>query len=178
MPNSKVIAEKQAVVDALTERLKNAQAGVLCEYKGITVEADTALRRELRNAGVNYTVIKNTLLRRAANNCGYEALDPFLNGTTALATSDSDLSSPAKIIAEYVKKAKSEFAIKAGILEGKVIDVATVEQLAALPSKETLLAMLLSCLTANLRGLAVAVNAIVEKQTEQPEQAAESAENA
>lgn len=178
MPTSKVLAEKQAVVDSLVERLKAAQSGVLCEYKGITVEDDTALRRELRKAGVEYSVVKNTLLRRAADNTGLNEMDPFLNGTTALATSDSDLTAPARILSDFVKKSKSSFAIKAGILEGKVIDVATVEKLAALPSKETLLSMLLSALNGNIRGLAVALNAIVEKQTEQPEAPAETAENA
>lgn len=178
MPTSKVLAEKQAVVDALAERLKGAQSGVLCEYKGITVEDDTALRRELRKAGVEYSVVKNTLLRRAADNTGLNEMDPFLNGTTALATSDSDLTAPARILSDFVKKSKSSFAIKAGILEGKVIDVATVEKLAALPSKETLLSMLLSALNGNIRGLAVALNAIVEKQTDQPEAPAETAENA
>ncbi|MBE6953007.1 MAG: 50S ribosomal protein L10 [Ruminococcaceae bacterium] len=177
MPTNKVLAEKQAVVDALTERLQNAQAGVLCEYKGITVEADTALRRELREAGVTYTVVKNTLLRRAANNCGYGELDSVLHGTTALATSDSDLTAPARIIAEYVKKSKSQFAIKAGILEGKVIDIATVEKLATLPNRETLLSMLLSALTGNLRGLAVAINAIVEKENGGPVESEEAPAN-
>ena len=178
MPANKVIEAKKAVVDALTERLKNAQAGVLCNYTGITVENDTALRRELRKAGVEYTVVKNTLLHRAANNCGYEDLGQYLNGTTALATSDSDLTAAARILSDFVKKSKSSFAIKAGILEGKVIDVNTVEALASLPSKETLLSMLLSALNGNIRGLAVALNAIVEKQNAPAEEAAAPEENA
>ncbi len=172
MPTNKVLEEKQAVVNAMVERLQNAKSAVVCEYKGITVEADTALRRELRKNGVTYTVIKNTLLRRAANECGLSELDSVLSGTTAIATSDTDLIAPAKVLADFVEKSKSGFAIKAGVLEGKVIDKATVEQLASLPSRETLLAMLLSVLTANLRGLAVAVQAIADKQGEAPAEAA------
>ena len=104
MPNAKVLSEKQAIVEALAERIRNAESGILVDYKGITVEEDTALRSEMRKDSVEYTVVKNTLLRFAVNNMGYEALDDVLNGNTALATSENDPVAPARILKEYAEK--------------------------------------------------------------------------
>ena len=176
MPNEKVLSEKQAIVASLTEKLQNASAGVLVEYAGTTVAVDTELRRKMRAAGVDYAVVKNTLLRFAANNSGLEALDPFLNGTTALAISNTDPVAPAKILSEYAKKNDSTIKIKAGFVEGKPISAAEVNDLAELPSREVLVAQVLGTLlapitglanvcNANIRGLAVALAAIAEKKS-------------
>ena len=113
MPNAKVLSEKQAIVAALTEKLQNAAAGVIVDYKGITVAEDTALRAECRNNNVEYAVIKNTLLRFAFNNCGMSELDEQLNGTTSLAICADDPVAPARVIADYAKKLKDKFEIKA-----------------------------------------------------------------
>ena len=119
MPNAKVLAEKQAVVASMVEKLKNAHAGVLVDYKGITVEHDTKLRAELRKNNVEYSVVKNTLTRFAAKEVGFEALDPVLNGTTALAISMDDSIAPARVISDFIKKnPKVPFEIKAGFVDG------------------------------------------------------------
>ena len=104
MPNAKVLSEKQAVVAALTEQLKNAASGVLVDYKGITVAEDTALRVELRQNEVQYAVVKNTMARFAMNNVGLEGLDEVLNGTTSLATSAGDPIAPMRVINKYAKQ--------------------------------------------------------------------------
>ena len=171
MPSGKVLAEKQSTVQALTERLNGATAGVIVDYKGITVEADTALRRQLRKAGVEYSVVKNTLLSRAAENCGLDGLKEHLNGTTALATS-SDPVAAAKVLSEYSGKSNGAFSVKAGF-----VDKDGVDALAKLPSKEVLIAQVLggfnapitgfvNVLNGNIRGLVVALNAIAEKKNE------------
>ena len=104
MPNAKVLAQKQAMVSELADKMRNASAGVFVDYKGITVEADTKLRAELRKAGVEYSVVKNTLTRFAANEVGFTELDPILNGTTALALGMDDPIAPAKLIVDFAKK--------------------------------------------------------------------------
>lgn len=121
MPNAKVLSEKQAIVAALTDKLQNAAAGVIVDYKGITVAEDTALRAECRNNNVEYAVIKNTLLRFAFNNCGLNELDDQLNGTTSLAICADDPVAPARVIADYAKKLKDKFEIKGGFMDGKVV---------------------------------------------------------
>ena len=103
MPNAKVLSEKQAIVAALTDKVQNAAAGVLVDYKGITVAEDTALRAKCRENDIEYTVVKNTLLRFAFNNCGLNELDDQLNGTTSLAICASDPVAPARVIAEFAK---------------------------------------------------------------------------
>lgn len=174
MPNAKVLEEKKQIVADLAEKMKSASAGVLVDYKGINVADDTNLRRELREAGVEYAVVKNTLTRFAAQQVGFDALDPVLNGTTALAISMNDPVAPAKILAKYAKNSDS-FSIKAGFVDGKLISPAEVEDLAKLPSKEVLLAKALgslmspisgfaNVLNANLRGLVVALNAIAQQK--------------
>lgn len=165
MANEKVLQEKQALVDELSQKLNGAVAGVIVEYKGISVADDTLLRRKLREAGVDYSVVKNTMLRRAADKAGLEGLDDILKGTTALAVSAEDPVAAAKILCEQAKKDKN-FKVKAGFLDGAVIDVARVTELSKLPSREGLISMLLSVLTGPVRGLAVALNAIAEKQGE------------
>jgi len=176
LPSEKVLQQKQEQVAALTEQLKNAVAGVLVDYKGINVQNDTKLRKELREAGVHYMVVKNSLLRRAVENVGYDGLKDVLAGSTALALSDKDMVAAAKILSKYAEDSKGAFTIKAGFVEGKLLDVEGVKQLSKLPSREELVAMTLrglnapisgfvNVLNANIRGLVVALNQIAEKKS-------------
>lgn len=176
MPSNAILQQKQQIVAELSDKLSNSVAGVLVEYKGITVDADTKLRKELRAAGVEYRVVKNTLLGRAAEQAGLSGFDDVLHGTTAVAISD-DHTAAAKILQGYIEKTKSKtFKIKAGYVEGKVISGADVVSLAKLPSKEVLVAQVLGGLNAPIaglagvcsglqRGLVCALNAIAEKQS-------------
>ncbi len=175
MPSEKILEQKKQIVAELTEKLKSACAGVIVDYKGINVADDTKLRRELREAGVDYFVVKNTLLSRAAKEAGIEGLDSVLEGTTALAVSKDDHVAAARILCKFAEKNKS-IKPKAGFVEGKAIDVAEVENLSKLPSKEVLVAQVLGGLNApitgfvtvlngTMKGLVVALNTIAEKQS-------------
>lgn len=174
MASEKILQQKQEYVEQLANKLSSSVAGVVVSYKGITVADDTMLRRKLREAGVEYAVVKNTMLSRAANKVGLDDLDSVLEGSTALALSETDHVAAAKILCEYAEKNK-DFQIKAGFVEGKVIQSAEVGELAKMPPKEVLVAKVLGglnapisgfvgVLNANLRGLVVALNAIAEKQ--------------
>lgn len=147
-----VTSAKQAVVAQLKEQLESAKGVVLTSYKGLTVAQDTELRRELREAGVSYHVVKNTMMRIAAKEAGLEGIDEHLEGTTAFAFSKEDAVAPAKVICGFMKKNKLEEAeiltVKVGVVEGKVIDVDEVKALAALPSREELIAKLLGSMNA------------------------------
>lgn len=176
MPNAKVLSEKQAVVAALTEQLKNASSGVLVDYKGITVAEDTALRTELRQNEVQYGVVKNTLVRFALNNVGLEGLDDVLNGTTSLATSAGDPIAPMRVVNKYVKQLNDKFVIKGGFMDGKVISLEEIQALAELPSKEVLQAQALGMMLAPITSLAIVLKAIAEKNGEPAEAEASAAE--
>lgn len=178
MPSEIVLASKKQIVNDLTEKLKNACAGVIVDYKGITVADDTKLRKELREAGVDYSVVKNTLLRFATKESGLEGLEDVLEGTTALAVSNDDPVAAAKILCKYADDSNGKFVIKAGFVDGEVLDAKKTAELGKLPNKDQLMAQLLSVLTGNLRGLAVAINAIAEKSGEAPaaEEAAPAAD--
>ena len=167
MPSENVLLQKQQVVAELTEKLKSAVGGVLVDYKGISVENDTKLRKELREAGVEYSVVKNRLLAIAAKNAGLEELIPSLENTTALAVSKNDQVAAARILNKYAENSKGAFSVKCGFSDGKVVDAGTVAELAKLPSKETLIAMVLCGFKANIRGLVIALNAIAEKENAQ-----------
>ena len=147
-----VTSAKQAVVAQLKEQLESAKGVVLTSYKGLTVAQDTELRRELREAGVSYHVVKNTMLRIAAKEAGIEGIEEHLEGTTAFAFSTEDAVAPAKVICGFIKKNKLEDAevltVKVGMVEGKVIGVDEVKALAALPSREELIAKLLGSMNA------------------------------
>ena len=147
-----VTSAKQAVVAQLKEQLESAKGVVLTSYKGLTVVQDTELRRELREAGVSYHVVKNTMLRIAAKEAGIEGIEEHLEGTTAFAFSTEDAVAPAKVICGFIKKNKLEDAevltVKVGMVEGKVIGVDEVKALAALPSREELIAKLLGSMNA------------------------------
>lgn len=162
MPSVKVLEEKKAIVASLVERLNNSVTGVLVSYKGISVADDTALRKELREAGVQYTVVKNTLLSRACEEANLTGLKTTLEGTTALATSDEDYAAAARILNNYAKKSKT-FELKGGYLDGEVVDMATIERIAKLPTREILLANVLGAFQAPIASFARAVQAIVDK---------------
>ena len=166
MPSAKILEQKQAMLAELVESMKNAESGVLVNYCGITVEEDTKLRKSLREAGVDYKVIKNTYIRKAAAEAGLEGFDNVLEGMTALAVS-SDAVAPAKILCKYAKDHEN-FTVKAGFIDGRVIDVAEIEALAAIPGKEGLIAKMLGSIQSPLYGLAIALQAIVDKSGEAP----------
>ena len=163
MPNAKVLSEKKAVVAALEEKLKSAASGVLVDYKGITVAEDTELREELRKNGVDYGVVKNTLVRFALDDAGLNELDEVLHGTTALAVSADDPIAPMRVINKYSKKFNGEkFIIKAGFMDGKVLPINDIMALADLPSKEVLLAQMMGTMLAPITKLAIVIKAIAE----------------
>jgi len=163
MPNATILSEKQAIVAALTERLKGASSGVFVDYKGINVAQDTALRSEMRKNDVEYTVVKNTLTRFAIGNCGLEAIDPVLNGTTSLATSTGDPIAPFRILNDYADKMDGFFTVKAAFMDGKVLSDSEIREIAALPSKEALYAQVFGTMLAPITSLAVVLNQIAEK---------------
>lgn len=164
MPNEKVLKEKEQYVAELKAKLDGSMAGVLVDYKGISVSDDTKLRKELREAGVEYSVVKNTMLRLALKGSDKEELCNVLENTTALAIHPEDPTVAAKIICKYSDELKTVFNVKAGFADGKVLDAEGVKTLSKLPNKEGLVSMLLSVLTGNLRGLAVALKAIGEQK--------------
>ena len=161
MPNAKVLSEKQAIVAQLTEKIQNATAGVLVDYKGISVEEDTALRKECRANDVDYAVVKNTLLRFAFNNTGLEGLNDLLNGTTSLALC-ADPVAPARVMADYAKKLKDKFEIKGGFMDGKVVSMETVNSLASIPALPVLQAQVLGTMLAPISALAYILQQVVE----------------
>ncbi|MBQ8026341.1 MAG: 50S ribosomal protein L10 [Oscillospiraceae bacterium] len=163
MPNAKVLSEKQAAVEALAEKLNGAAAGVLVNYSGISVADDTALRRELREANVEYAVIKNTLLRFALDKTGLQELDSLLEGTTSLAISREDPVSPAKILKKYADKLDNCFELKGGFMDGKVISLDDVNALADIPELPVLQAQVLGTMLAPITSFAVVIKAIAEK---------------
>lgn len=165
MPSNKVLEQKQAVVAELAQKLRDAKAGVLVKYEGITVEDDTKLRAALRAAGVHYTVMKNTLLGKACDEVHYGDLKQYLSGMTAIALGTDDPIAPAKILKQYSEKVE-KFEIKAGFVEGEILDLAGVMQLADIPSKEALIAKLLGSMMSPLYGLAYSLQAIVDKNGE------------
>ena len=164
MPNAKVLSEKQAIVEALAERIKGASAGILVDYKGITVAEDTALRTELRKDEVNYTVVKNTLTRKALDKLGMSDLDSVLNGTTSLATAENDPIAPFRILNDYSKKLGERFNIKAAFMEDKVLSATEIAEMAELPSKDALYAKVLGTMIAPITGLAVCLGQILEQK--------------
>ena len=163
MPNAKVLSEKQAIVEALAERINGASAGIFVDYQGITVAEDTALRTEMRKEEVEYTVVKNTLTRIALDKIGMSELDPILNGSTSLATSNDDPIAPFRIISEYSKKLNDRFNVKAAFMEGKILNEQEIAELSTLTSKNDLYAKLAGSLNAIMGGLAVCLTEVIEK---------------
>lgn len=162
MPSTAVLEKKKQMVADLSERIKNSCAGVVVDYKGINVEDDTKLRKELREAGVVYTVVKNSILGRAAQDAGLEGLDPVLEGTTAIATSADDYVASARILQKYADT-HDNFSLKSGYLDGEIISMEKLIALAKLPSREVLLATVCSVFNAPIAAFARGVQAIVDK---------------
>ena len=178
MPSNSSLAQKQAVVAELADQLKNSPAGVVVNYQGITVEADTKMRKALREAGVDYKVLKNSLTGRACDEVGLGDMKQYLTGMTAIAIGTTDPVAPAKVLKEYAEKIES-FQILAGYLDGAVVDANTVNTLADIPSKEVLIAKLLGSIKSPLYGLAYALQAVVDKDGEAaPAEEAPAAEEA
>ncbi len=167
MPSKIILEKKQQAVAELAEKIKNSVSGVLVNYQGITVEDDTAMRKALREAGVKYMVVKNSLTGRACDEVGYGDMKQHLVGMTAIAISENDAVAPAKVLKKYAEKIES-FKILAGYLDGAVIDEKTVNELADIPNKETLVAKFLGSIQSPLYGLAYALQAIADKQQEAP----------
>ena len=165
MPSKIILEQKQAVVADLVEKLKNSPAGVVVNYQGITVEDDTAMRKALREAGVKYMVMKNSLTGRACEEVGLGDMKQYLSGMTAIAIGSEDPIAPAKVIKQYAEKIES-FQILAGYLDGAVVDSATVNALADIPSKEVLIAKFLGSIKSPVYGFAYALQAIVDKNGE------------
>lgn len=176
MPSEAKLLQKKEVVKDLSSKFKEAKAMVFADYRGLTVDQDTEMRRALRKAGVEYKVVKNTLTKIAANENGLSELEPFLNSPTAMAYSNTDPVAPAKILSEYAGK-YNKLELKIGVVEGKVIDTNGIKALAELPSREVLISKVLggfnapltglvNVLNGNIRGLVVALNAIAEKKAE------------
>lgn len=163
MPNAKVLEEKSQAVAEVTEKLKGYSCTIVTDYRGLTVAQVTELRKKLREAGIEFQVLKNTLARRATANAELSDLDAHLTGPTAIAFSKDDVVAPAKILTEFAKK-NDALKVKGGVVEGKVVGVDQLQALANLPSREGLLSMLLSVLQAPMRNFALAVKAVAEKQ--------------
>lgn len=156
---------KQPIVAEISEVIKDAQSVVLVDYRGLTVEEDTALRKQLREAGVNYKVYKNTLMNFAFKGTDFEALAPYLNGPSAIAVSTDDATAPARILAEFAKKAKN-LEIKAGVVEGDLYDAKGMVAIASIPSRDVLISKLLGSLQSPITNFARVIKQIAEKDGE------------
>ncbi|MCM3703428.1 50S ribosomal protein L10 [Paenibacillus sp. FSL R5-0527] len=163
MANAKVIQAKQEAVDVLTAKLRESATTVVADYRGLNVAQVTELRKQLREAGVEFQVLKNTLVRRATAAAELSELDEVLTGPTAIAFSTEDAVAPAKILSDFAKK-NDALKVKGGVVEGRVVGVDQIKALADLPSREGLLSMLLSVLQAPMRNFALAVKAVAEKE--------------
>ena len=163
MANAKVIQAKQEAVDVITAKLRESVTTVVADYRGLNVTQVTELRKQLREAGIEFQVLKNSLVRRATAAAELSELDSVLTGPTAIAFSKEDAVAPAKILSDFAKK-NDALEIKGGVVEGLVVDVDQIKALAALPSREGLLSMLLSVLQAPVRNLALAVKAVADKE--------------
>ena len=165
MPSNKILEEKKQVVETLASKLQSAQAGVLVKYEGIKVSEDTELRAALRKAGVEYTVMKNTLTGRACDIAGYGDMKQYLSGMTAIAISQDDPIAPAKIMKQFADKINS-FEIKAGFVDGGLLDQAGVISLAETPSKEVLIGKMMGSLMSSLYSFAYVLQAKIDKENE------------
>lgn len=161
---------KKPIVDEISAGIKDAQSVVLVDYRGLTVGQDTELRKSLREAGVSYKVYKNTMMSFAFKGTQFEGLTPYLEGPSAMAYSSEDATAPARLIAEFAKKApKLEF--KAGVVEGTVYDAAGMAQIAEIPSRDVLLGRLLGSMQSPIANLARVLNQIAEKNGGTPAEA-------
>ena len=169
--NQNVLSAKQAVVSEISEKLKNSESTVVVEYRGLTVAEVTELRRNLRAENVEMKVYKNTMVERAAEECGYSELKEAHKGHNAFAFS-TDATAPARILANFAKKHEA-LVLKQGIVEGKVVSVETIKELSSLPNRDGMLSMLLSCLQSPVSSFARAVKAVADAKEGAPAPAAE-----
>lgn len=165
---SKAIENKKQIVTEIAEKLEKSKSTIIADYRGLNVKQMNELRKQLREADVEFQVLKNTLTRRAAEKAGVSELNEHLNGPTAVAFSYEDVVAPARIIHGFAKVNK-ELEIKGGLVEGKAVDIDQIKELAELPSYEGLLSMLLSVLQAPVRNFALAVKAVADKDGEAAE---------
>lgn len=165
MPNAKVLEQKKQIVADLKEKIGASVAGVVVNYSGTTVSDDTALRKELRENNVSYFVIKNTLLSRAVDGTELEGMKDVLEGTTAIALSAEDHTAAARILCKFAED-HDNFTVKAGFLDGKLVDLDTINALAKLPSREVLLATVACAFQAPIAAFARAIKAVVDKNGE------------
>ena len=156
---------KAPIVDEISEKIKNAHAAVLVDHRGLTVEQDTQLRRQLREAGVSYKVYKNTMMKRAFEGTDFAELDKLLDGPSALALAEEDVTAPARVLVKFAKTA-NKLEIKGAIIEGTYYDVAGVEELAEVPSREELLGRLFGSWKSPISNIARVLNQIAEKTPE------------
>ena len=156
------VEQKQVVVNEIKEKLEKATSAVLVDARGLSVAEDTELRKQLREAGVSYKVYKNTLIKRAAEGTEFAALDPHLEGPTALAVSKDDATAPARILAEFAKTAPN-LELKGSVVEGTYYDQAGTQVIATIPSREVLLGKLLGSIQSPITNLARVLNQIAEK---------------
>ena len=163
MPNAKVLESKKAVVEALSAKMKEATSVVFVDYKGINVAQDTELRKQFREAGVEYSVVKNTLTNFAAKDAGYDFAE-ILNGTTAMASTTGDPIAPARIVCEFAKKNKLALSIKGGVVEGSVLTADQLNGFGELPSKNALVASVLGTFLAPISSLAFVLDQIREQK--------------
>lgn len=166
MSREQVIQEKQNIVDTLVEKMQNAASFVVVDYRGLTVAEVTELRKQLREAGVEMHVVKNTMARKAAEIAEIEGLEEVFTGPTAIAFSEEEVVAPAKILVEFSEEAKA-LEVKGGYMEGEVVSIETIESVAKLPNRDGLLSMLLSVLQAPIRNTALVFKAVAEKKEEE-----------
>ena len=166
MASEQILAGKKARVTEVAELLKNSCAGVIVDYKGITVEEDTKLRKELREAGVTYFVEKNSILRFALKEAGISGLENVLEGTTAIAISAEDQTAPARILGKFAGDSEGKFSVKAGFIGEEIYDEAGVMALSKIPSRDVLLAQLVGSLQGPIQKLAALLKAVSEKDGE------------
>lgn len=165
MPSAKVLEAKKQQVEEIKAQLTKAVSGVFVDYCGLTVEQDTELRNKLRAAGVEYKVVKNTLTRFAAKEVGLDGLDEILNGPTALAISEHDEVTAAKVLADFAKD-NEQLEIKSGFLEGKVVSVDEIKKLADTPSRDVLIAKIMGSMNAPISKLVRTLQALVDNGVE------------
>lgn len=175
MANKDVLVAKQAVIDDVADRLKNSSSVVIAEYRGLTVDEVTELRRALRAEGVELKVYKNKLVKRATKETGTDALDEYLTGPNALAFGHDDAVAPARVLAKFAKK-HDALVLKAGIVEGNFLDQDQIKVISTLPDRKGMYSMLLCTLKEPVAKVARAIKAVADKEAEGGEAPAENAE--
>ena len=166
MASKEILELKQQQVEEIKSKISTAKGLAIIDYMGLNVAQDTAFRKEMRNAGVDYQVLKNRLVQRAFNDLGYTQFDEALNGPTAVAFSSTDATSPAKVVFDNMKKL-NKMKAKCGMVEGEYLDAAGVKEIASIPSREILLAKMLGSMQAPISGLARCLSKIAEAKEQQ-----------